>query len=87
MYGGDTNKAANAGKTLARFAVYFRSHWVLLLAVVALAVGSTWAQVSTPELTGQVVDCFLTPAASALSGGSFPAQRGAGGGQLLAGGG
>jgi len=47
MYGGDTNKAANAGKTLARFAVYFRSHWVLLLAVVALAVGSTWAQVST----------------------------------------
>ena len=72
MYGGDTNKAANAGKTLARFAVYFRSHWVLLLAVVALAVGSTWAQVSTPELTGQVVDCFLTPAASALSGGSFP---------------
>ena len=72
MYGGDANKAVNAGKTLARFGSYFRKHWVLLIAVVALAVGSTWAQVSTPELTGQVVDCFLTPTASALTGGSFP---------------
>ncbi len=41
-------------------------------AVVALVVGSTWTQVTDPELTGQVVDCFLTPTASALTGGSFP---------------
>ncbi len=32
---------------------------------------STWAQVTTPELTGQLVDCYLTPSAGSAFG-NFP---------------
>lgn len=35
----------------------------MLLAAIFIVV-STWAQVTTPELTGQLVDCYLAPAAA-----------------------
>jgi ATP-binding cassette subfamily B multidrug efflux pump len=38
-----------------------------------LVIFSTWAQVTTPELTGQLVDCYLNPVSTSSSGNSlFP---------------
>lgn len=54
--------------TLARFAHYFRPFWPLLIGVALLVVVSTWTQVTTPDLTGQTVDCYLTPAVSSTFG-------------------
>ena len=42
-------------------AISARIAWRLLL-VVVLIIGNTYTQVITPELTGQSVDCFFTPA-------------------------
>jgi ATP-binding cassette subfamily B protein len=68
MMGADVLKPKNTGSTIVRFAHYFRPYWAMLLAVAVVVVLSTWAQVTTPDLTGQVVDCYLTPpAASALA--------------------
>jgi len=73
----ETIKPRRLGATLAGFARYFRPYWPALLLVAVLVVVSTWAQVTGPELTGQVVDCYLTPAAAGALG-SFPgAENGA----------
>src|SRR3989304_7440551 len=67
----DILKPKSAGQTLARLAGYFKPFWAVILLAVVFMVFSTWAQVTNPELTGQVVDCFLAPpAADAFS--SFP---------------
>src|SRR3990172_4553058 len=64
----ETLKPKSAGHTLARLAAYFKPFWPVILIAVAFMLLSTWAQVTTPELTGQIVDCYLTPgAASAFS--------------------
>ena len=63
----ETLKPQRVGATLRRFAVYFKAFWPILLLVAALVIAGTWAQVTAPELIGQAVDCYLTPAASALS--------------------
>jgi ATP-binding cassette subfamily B protein len=69
-------KPKRLGETFARFGAYFKPFWPVLLLVTVLVISATWAQVTTPELIGQVVDCYLTPAASS-SFGSFPgAQEG-----------
>jgi ATP-binding cassette subfamily B protein len=67
----DVMKPKNLSETLARFGHYFRAYWPALILAGLLIVAATWAQVTTPELVGQVVDCYLTPAA-ASSFGSFP---------------
>ncbi len=73
MFGQETLKPKRTGETLARFGTYFRSYWYSLVFAVLLVVASTWAQVTTPELTGQLVDCYLSPAALAsLGSGSLP---------------
>jgi ATP-binding cassette subfamily B multidrug efflux pump len=59
----EVSKPKRVGATLGRLAFYFKPYWPVLVAVTALIIGSTWAQVITPELTGQSVDCFLAPAA------------------------
>jgi ATP-binding cassette subfamily B protein len=64
MMSGDKVQNVNVGETLRRFWVYFRTQWPILLLVLVLMVVSTWAQVVTPELTGQTVDCYLTPVIS-----------------------
>ena len=77
----ETLKPQRVGATLRRFGVHFKAFWPVLLLVVVLVVAGTWAQVTAPELIGQAVDCYLTPAASArLTGaaqgaGGFPAQQ------------
>ncbi|MGE5223803.1 MAG: ABC transporter ATP-binding protein [Omnitrophica WOR_2 bacterium] len=67
----DSLKPKNLGETLLRFGSYFKPYWLVLILVAALVITSTWAQVTVPDLIGQTVDCYLTPAAaSAFSG--FP---------------
>ncbi|MCI0476983.1 MAG: ABC transporter ATP-binding protein/permease, partial [Anaerolineales bacterium] len=60
----ETSKAGNVGATLARLGSYFKPYWFMLVLVAGLMIVNTWTQVITPDLTGQVVDCFLTPAAA-----------------------
>ncbi len=67
----ETRKPRNLGETMVRFSAYFKPYWPLLLLALVLVIASTWAQVVTQELVGQVVDCYLVP----TSGGeqaSFP---------------
>lgn len=68
---GETRKPENTSRTLARLGRRFGPWWPMLLFAVICIVVSTWAQVTTPELTGQLVDCYLTPSAGSAFG-SFP---------------
>ena len=69
----ETAKPRKLSDTLARFASYFKPYWYALALVVVLVVISTWAQVTSPELIGQLVDCYLTPSVSAaFQGGAIP---------------
>ncbi len=67
----EVSKPKNTGETLRRFVSYFRPHGLVLLLAAGLVILSTWTQVTAPELIGQTVDCYLTPAAS-TGGGGFP---------------
>jgi ATP-binding cassette, subfamily B, multidrug efflux pump len=66
----ETAKPTRVGATLRRLFGYFRPFWPTLIIVAILIAGSTYVQVLTPRLTGQVVDCYLTPATASrfLSG-------------------
>jgi ATP-binding cassette subfamily B protein len=72
----ETAKPRSVGSTLRRFGSYFRPYGPQLLLVVVMMVLGTWAQVTAPDLTGQVVDCYLTPAVASQFGGA-PALPGA----------
>jgi ATP-binding cassette subfamily B protein len=67
----ETRKPQNTSQTLARLGQRFIPWWPVLLFTLACMVVSTWAQVTTPELTGQLVDCYLTPSAGSAFG-NFP---------------
>jgi ATP-binding cassette subfamily B protein len=60
----ETLKPKNLTETLGRFANYFKPFWAAMLGVGVLVVVSTWTQVTNPDLIGQVVDCYLAPAAA-----------------------
>ncbi len=68
---GETRKPENTSRTLGRLAKRFGPWWPMLLFALVCIIVSTWAQVTTPELTGQLVDCYLTPAAGSAFG-NFP---------------
>lgn len=74
MLAQETVKPQHVGQTLRRFGDYFKPYWWVLLALIALVLVNTWMQVVTPDLTGQVFDCYITPrlgggaAAAALMG-------------------
>lgn len=74
MLAQETSKPRAVGATLARFWRYFGRYKLILLVVVVLVIASTYTQVLVPDLLGQAVDCYLTPAtAKAFSNGtSFP---------------
>ena len=74
----ETSKPKSTSDTLGRLVKHFGPFWPALIAAVVFVVISTWAQVTNPELTGQLVDCYLSPAAAA-SGFSFPGASAAGG--------
>jgi len=67
----ETSKPKSASRTLGRLAEHFGPFWPAMLMAAIFVIISTWAQVTSPELTGQLVDCYLSPAA-ASSGLSFP---------------
>lgn len=54
-------KATNLGATLKRLAWYFKPYWPVVLIVAVLTIAGTYMQVLVPDLTGQIVDCYLTP--------------------------
>lgn len=62
--GQEVSKPADALATLGRLVRYFRPYWVIMIFVAVLIVGGSWTQVVNPDLTGQAVDCFITPAAT-----------------------
>ncbi|HUV28664.1 MAG TPA: hypothetical protein VMW34_14995, partial [Anaerolineales bacterium] len=74
--GSDSLKPQNVGVTLRRFAVYFRPYWFLLILAGVLLIGATWAQVESPKLIGQLVDCYLTPSVVSAIGNLPLAQEG-----------
>ena len=55
-------KPKAAGATLARLWTRFRAHTPVLLTIAGLIIVSTYLQVTIPNLLGQAVDCYLTPA-------------------------
>jgi ATP-binding cassette subfamily B protein len=73
----DEEKARSVTATVLRLATYFRRYWPMMLIVAGLIVGGTYMQVLVPDLTGQVVDCYLTPfvagsSVEQFSGGQMP---------------
>lgn len=73
-------KPKSMGATLARLARYFRRYWPVLLVVLALMVANAWVQVIVPALTGQAVDCYLTPVVTDTVGSETPAVPSGGAG-------
>ena len=63
----ETLKPKSVSATLARFGHYFRPYWLALLATAVLLLVNAWVQVISPELTGQAVDCYLTPGVANLA--------------------
>ena len=53
----DVTKPKRVSETLGRFGEYFKPYWGVYIIVAILVIASTWAQVTSPELTGQLVDC------------------------------
>jgi ATP-binding cassette subfamily B multidrug efflux pump len=70
-------KPKSVGNTLRRLGAYFKPFWPMLVLTAVLVVVATWAQVTSPELTGQLVDCYLNPVAADTSGSSFFPNTGA----------
>jgi ATP-binding cassette subfamily B multidrug efflux pump len=70
-FGVESQKAQDVTHTLRRFIGYFRPYWLQYLFVLIMMIVSTWSQVQAPELMGQAVDCYLTPAASQGVAGSL----------------
>ena len=62
LWEGETSKPKNVSATLRRFTGYFRPYWPQYLLVLVLMIVGTWSQVTAPQLLGQAVDCYLTPA-------------------------
>ncbi len=57
----EASKPKKVGATLARFGQYFGKYWVGAAIALILIGVSTWTQVTSPELIGQAVDCYLFP--------------------------
>ncbi len=66
MMRSEARKAQNIGDTLGRFWHYFKPFWPILMAVAVLVITTTYIQVWTPDLLGQAVDCYFTPATTQL---------------------
>ncbi len=75
LFESETSKPKNPLTTLARFVGYFKPYWFALFLVTALMIVNTYVQVVTPDLIGQVVDCYLMPAATnQMQGASAPTK-------------
>lgn len=54
-------KPKQLSATLGRFGSYFKRYWYGVTISMVLIVLLTWAFVTTPDLVGQAVDCYLLP--------------------------
>lgn len=70
ILGAETRKADSVRGTLARVWVYFRSYKIALVLVAVALVAGTYMQVLIPDLTGQLVDCYLSPYEVSTLGGN-----------------
>ena len=61
----EARKPTAVRETLGRFGHYFRRYAHILIFVAVLVVVGTYLQVTIPNLMGQAVDCYLTPATAA----------------------
>ncbi len=59
LMGGETLKPKKTSETLRRFLRYVRPWWPMMLVAIVCVFTATWAQVTNPELIGQLVDCYL----------------------------
>jgi ATP-binding cassette subfamily B multidrug efflux pump len=71
----EVQKPKQVGTTLSRFGHYLKPYWAIGLLVLVMMIISTWTQVTTPNLIGQVVDCFLTPAVGAATENALPGMQ------------
>jgi ATP-binding cassette subfamily B protein len=73
----EASKPKNIWSTLGRLGSYFKPYLLALVVILALILGTAYINVRTPQLTGQAVDCFLTPATAERFTGSNTGQGGA----------
>ncbi len=70
LFGVEARKARSVSDTLRRLGGYFRKYGLALGLVLILVIAGTYMQVKIPDLTGQVVDCYLGPYTASQFGGS-----------------
>ena len=71
ILGTETRKATSVSVTLKRLGGYFRRYWLILILIAIMVIAGTYMQVLIPDLTGQAVDCYLTPFAAQSMGDQF----------------
>jgi ATP-binding cassette subfamily B multidrug efflux pump len=59
LMGGETLKPKKTSETLRRFLRYVKTWWPMMVVAIVCVFTATWAQVTNPELIGQLVDCYL----------------------------
>ncbi len=72
MMAQESSKPKNTLQTLVRLGAYFKPYWLIGVMIIVLVLVSTWAQVTSPDISGQIVDCYLTPGLSQATGGGLP---------------
>ena len=72
IFGSEASKPVSVATTLRRFIGYFKSYSLQYLLVLLMMLLSTWTQVTAPELLGQAVDCYLTPATVSANASQVP---------------
>jgi ATP-binding cassette subfamily B protein len=72
LFGMEVTKPQSVGTTLRRLWGYFRRYYFALILVAIAIVAGTYMQVLIPDLTGQVVDCYLGPFGARTLGGNLP---------------
>ncbi|MDR3576811.1 MAG: ABC transporter ATP-binding protein [Anaerolineaceae bacterium] len=65
----ETIKPRKIGATLERLWRYFSRYAFAMIGVLILILGVAYVSTETPELAGQAVDCFLTPATTLIFAG------------------
>lgn len=71
-FGVEEEKATSVSSTVVRLSRYFKRYWLIMLLVATLIVAGTYMQVLVPGLTGQLVDCYLTPYAAGNTANQTP---------------
>ncbi len=71
LMGGETLKPKRTSETLRRFLKYVRPWWPMMVVAIVCVFTATWAQVTNPELTGQLVDCYFIAPTSGSGLSSF----------------